>query len=185
MHFGHSKVVFRPFYTFCTFYTNLPIRNDKMVNFQLKFHPTKQNVTKDIRPPMESSWSPLSKTAITFKFTKYLSMVLDCQRKSGILQKWKWKSTQQKRPPKNIIAISPIFFKLYLPTCIFRIFDVKIFYMIFYIYLFTLGEDAPWCHSWEQQEPEGWADRAGELCCNCQLSIIEAPLQCFHCKILI
>ena len=55
MHFGHSKVVFRPFYTFCTFYTNLPIRNDKMVNFQLKFHPTKQNVTKDIRPPMESS----------------------------------------------------------------------------------------------------------------------------------
>ena len=65
MHFGHSKVVFRPFYTFCTFYTNLPIRNDKMVNFQLKFHPTKQNITKDIRPPMESSWSPLSKTAIT------------------------------------------------------------------------------------------------------------------------
>ena len=55
MHFGHLKVVFRPFYTFFTFYTNLAIRNDKMVNFQLKFHPTKQNVTRDIRPPMESS----------------------------------------------------------------------------------------------------------------------------------
>ena len=55
MHFGHSKVVFWPFYTFCKFYTNLHIRNDKMVNFQLKFHPVKQNVINDIRPPMESS----------------------------------------------------------------------------------------------------------------------------------
>ena len=55
MHFDHSKVVFRPFYAFCTFYTNLRSRNDKMVLFQVKFHPAKRNVIKNIRPPMESS----------------------------------------------------------------------------------------------------------------------------------
>ena len=113
MHFGHSKVVFWPFYTFCTFYTNLLIRNDKMINFQLKFHPAKQNVSNDIRPPMESSWSPLSKNAIIFKFMIYLSMVLDCQRKKCNFSKMK-KSTefQVKFHPAKNFRWPPKFFPL-------------------------------------------------------------------------
>ena len=103
MHFDHSKVVFRPFYTFCTFCTNLRGRNDKMVLFQVKFHPAKQDVIKNIRPSMESSWSPLSKNAITFKFMKYLGMVLACQRKSSISRKLtNWVDFQVKfHPAKN------------------------------------------------------------------------------------
>ena len=115
MHFDHSKVVFRPFYAFCTFYTNLRSRNDKMVLFQVKFHPAKQNVIKNIRPPMESSWSPLSKNAITFKFMKYLSMVLDCQRKSSISRKFKnWVDFQVKFHPAKIFRWPPKFSPLVL-----------------------------------------------------------------------
>ena len=71
-----------------------------MVNFQVKFDLTKQNGSKEIRPPMESSQSPLSKA---FKFMKYLGMVLDCQRKSSILRKLKnWVNFQVKfHPAKN------------------------------------------------------------------------------------
>ena len=57
-------------------------------NVQVKFHPTKQNGSRDIRLPMESSWSPLSNGTISFKYMQYLSMVSDCQRKSVILR-WK------------------------------------------------------------------------------------------------
>ena len=55
-----------------------------MGNVQVKFHPTKRNDCKNIRLPMESSWSPLSKDTISFKFMKYLGMVFDCQRKQLI-----------------------------------------------------------------------------------------------------
>ena len=112
-HFCHSKVVFWPFYTFCTFYTNLLIRNDKIINFQLKFHPAKQNVINDLGLPMESSWSPLSKNAITFKFMIYLSMVLDCQRKKWNFSKMK-KSTefQVKFHPAKNFRWPPKFFPL-------------------------------------------------------------------------
>ena len=87
---------------FLRFFTNYAFLTVNMGNFQVEFHPTKQNGSKDIRPPMERSGSPLSKITISFKFMKYLSRVLDCQRKSVILQRKKFGSifksicTQQK-----------------------------------------------------------------------------------------
>ena len=40
---------------FLRVFTNFALSTVKMVHFQVKFHPTKRNGRKDIRPPMESS----------------------------------------------------------------------------------------------------------------------------------
>ena len=59
----------------------LPPKRQKRVSFQLKFHPVKHHSWMDIGPYMESSWSLLFKTTITFKFLIYSSRVLERQRK--------------------------------------------------------------------------------------------------------
>ena len=82
-------------------------KSQKVHNFQVKFHLSKHHNIKVIRPVMESPWSVVFKTTITFNFLAYSGIVLGCQRKFPILpktakngknrQKWsifKWNSTQ-------------------------------------------------------------------------------------------
>ena len=83
----------------------------------MKFHPTKQNGSKDIRLPMESSGSLLSKISISFKFMKNLGMVLDCKRKKcNFAANKNWVNFQVKFDPTKNSGDPKKYFTLFLHT---------------------------------------------------------------------